>query len=1241
MRQPQALPLTPDPQWESRAVTRQMEGMEVLVTGTHPPDQDSKRCRTACKTSVSNSRTSAKQFRNSFRQAEMISRLCQAIVDLDFDSVRSYCDQKDLDVNQRDCTGRFPLHLALVSSSLAIVQHLLENGADIGARSEDGKAALHLAARRGEVEFITAILQTREKTTKEMHRKSAGAVDVNILSLNEQASPLQYAIAYGHPDLVRTLVQDFGADLSLPIEFKNEDCIPSVRPLFNLVLASRLPKAEAEPMLELLLDLGASPAQSDDRQTSVLHRIVDERPKFLSTLFKKRRSDALEVINAVVLSHDGYQFVWRTPLTTAMANSDMPTAQFLLANGAQSLLNQSQFIDVFQSGFPEEFQVGLDTNKVERIFQEHLDQPIVTTLGMELPELIRPLVDTGATPNSINVDAWRVINDESARSGSYTDSVLDIVQRKIDSLSRFMDSDTHTMLPSFKPSVSSTLSQVTWADSYQSFVAQQSFQDQQKRYQTGFERYERNLEKSEHVSYIAKRHEARRLLAEFRSAEHLLLSRNAKKFSEIYPEKPRGSRKREDSGVHVEDKDIADASNVAYDWPFDDPNPENKAAYEALFEAAWKGDIDTIRSYTQDFWGEGRQHPPLRITMRDCLALTPFSIALLRGHNQVAESILEIAVLKLRGPDSEATTEQDMDPFYLLASKIPIGRLSEHFHGRKYQLDQAWGEYKECQSSGTLLQYSICVDDHNLLEFMLDHFSNLSRSGYPEEGTEFSPPSAKDLWLAVQLGRTDMIDRLITKLGLGLPLDILVNNSCNSEQGVVVQSVSNHDLKADPIAQLLFDKCKSPLLRAVRTGTLEVVKWFMGPSPLACYTEYVTFHMPNNKIQHLTRSPDEIIPHIKAWLDLRADLVIHCAVLHQLGPTEGSPILAHLLKAVPESVNSRSPYGEHTPLQIAFSLRQPDFARVLIQAGADHRCRDKRGHNIIHTLASPMDDRWSTNDAANELLALLDPQDRRLLFAQRRHGGRTQHLPPIANWLDKQRGLYEIDARDHADELKAKIKLLRDLLVCSEGMESRVYNSSGDLLLHTAVRHNMAAFVEVILDFDPSLLWCENVAGKTPYELIEQRWYAWRLAKPARLQFGGDSLTNYEDYYADRPQYVPLIKRPVEEFGDEASKWAPSARAEAECFAAHGRRHAQNFLWDEITYNVCRSAAIKQKNPEAKKRRLVLSSDVDEVATLLAEEQQAASLHVTRGFMNDEVEEFYGGWWYPRIWIKEPFIPVS
>ncbi|PWW71736.1 ankyrin [Tuber magnatum] len=98
-------------------------------------------------------------------------RFCQAIVKNDLEFVRSWCatEEGKAGINRRDFCGRTPLHLAVLNEgTLAeIVQILIDTGARLVARIQDGRTALHIAAGKGRVDIITALLKKSEENEHE------------------------------------------------------------------------------------------------------------------------------------------------------------------------------------------------------------------------------------------------------------------------------------------------------------------------------------------------------------------------------------------------------------------------------------------------------------------------------------------------------------------------------------------------------------------------------------------------------------------------------------------------------------------------------------------------------------------------------------------------------------------------------------------------------------------------------------------------------------------------------------------------------------------------------------------------------------------------------------------------------------------------------------------------------------------------------------------------------------------
>ena len=77
------------------------------------------------------------------------------------------------------------------------------------------------------------------------------------------------------------------------------------------------------------------------------------------------------------------------------------------------------------------------------------------------------------------------------------------------------------------------------------------------------------------------------------------------------------------------------------------------------FEAAWRGDLDTVKRLTLAKWGEGGKQDPLLISGYECnMQMSPLTIAIVRGHNTLARFILEIGQIQYNPREAEETNVQ-------------------------------------------------------------------------------------------------------------------------------------------------------------------------------------------------------------------------------------------------------------------------------------------------------------------------------------------------------------------------------------------------------------------------------------------------------------------------------------------------------------------------------------------------------------------------------------------------------
>jgi ankyrin repeat protein len=141
---------------------------------------------------------------------------------------------------------------------------------------------------------------------KEEKEDEPDVYDINVTAWDTAVSPLHLAIAKGYVDVVKCLVQDFGADILLPIKLFNDHDRSAKAAILTLVLALQLPAKEAEQMARTLIQLGASSAQASVDQTTALQYCVADTPDLLDTLGDADMAGVMRAINH--LSVNGYRW---------------------------------------------------------------------------------------------------------------------------------------------------------------------------------------------------------------------------------------------------------------------------------------------------------------------------------------------------------------------------------------------------------------------------------------------------------------------------------------------------------------------------------------------------------------------------------------------------------------------------------------------------------------------------------------------------------------------------------------------------------------------------------------------------------------------------------------------------------------------------------------------------------------------------------------------------------------------
>lgn len=403
--------------------------------------------------------------------------------------------------------------------------------------------------------------------------------DINVLAWDTQCSPLHYAILNGQTDVVKELVQTFGADVLLPIKlFQSHNKKPRGA-ILTLILALRLPLEKAKAMTQALLDLGASSAQADTRQFTALHYISADQPEVLDTLFQYDEPAAKRAINHLASDGGYYNPMAQSPLMSAIYKGNALAALKLLGAGAETTI---QFKDWMKTVEAQDENISRrDSAKNNEHFLRDIEQPIVLAVQNELPDIVEALLERGADPNTITKGTQSGIQSENNRRYYVKEfgSVLDLVRTKIKQLSRYRDQ---------KPPVEEDYQIKDGVDyldgieegSYKEFITKIKLDEARTSDEQSKEDYEKKLKQYNERKGVAEKKDAiEELLQQFRRVENALLRKGAKTLAELHPDMVEDKKARADTPAK-EQKPTA--FSVEFDFCLHDLTDLSRDAYVKL-----------------------------------------------------------------------------------------------------------------------------------------------------------------------------------------------------------------------------------------------------------------------------------------------------------------------------------------------------------------------------------------------------------------------------------------------------------------------------------------------------------------------------------------------------------------------------------------------------------------------------------------------------------------------------------
>src|SRR5438045_5282269 len=267
--------------------------------------------------------------------------------------------------------------------------------------------------------------------------------DVNVLAWDSPLSPLHLAIMGGHIDCVEELVNNFGADVLLPVKLMDAYRKNPRAAILTLVLAAQL----AEPIAtsQCLLKLGASSTQGDMNGVSALHYVVNEgNLDVLNLLAEIDRPAMSKAVNYVVVSGYPLQPQVDTPLLTAIKGGHPKVIEMLLELGARLTVAFDEFAQAYHRKFE---RASKDPDQVRQVYQTSVEQPVIQAVQKEFPKLAIRLLDMSVDPNTLPRAGYIYVHNSNHFYTSDDKSLLDLVQQKLKTLRDYLSKPVRDPMP--------------------------------------------------------------------------------------------------------------------------------------------------------------------------------------------------------------------------------------------------------------------------------------------------------------------------------------------------------------------------------------------------------------------------------------------------------------------------------------------------------------------------------------------------------------------------------------------------------------------------------------------------------------------------------------------------------------------------------------------------------------------------------------------------------------------------
>ncbi|KAK4205349.1 hypothetical protein QBC40DRAFT_51092 [Triangularia verruculosa] len=948
--------------------------------------------------------------------------------------------------------------------------------------------------------------------------------DVNVIAWDTPCSALHFAIIEGHCEVVKTLCQEYGADVLLPVKFLNNNKTP-YGALLTLVLALVLPVEKAREMAKTLLSLGATSAQADLNGVTAFHRYVEENAEsLLATLWEQDPIGTKTAINHISM-RDQYSTA-ETALGVAVKKGNLALVLQLLDHGAVPQIDFETWLkSAKQSAGIEKNLSNLEGNK--KMYNEMTEQPLILALNSSNPASALELLKAGADPNVVTMESHKqmgrtwstVVNGESA---------LDLVDSYLKRLKEFLDKKKEDpKAPEIRDDLDSWLTQYT-AGSYQHTVASSKIAEMKKAQDDQMKQYKKDLlDTKEEPGTAEKRAAVLQVFVSLAKVKQALVEKGAKTFGELFPAyktpDPFADRPYNYAQPATIKQPVVDPTKSVFSFHnVPDVTDARHPAYVKLFECAWTGDLEGIKKLCLTSWDEEKTQAPLKIAVWDLKGNSPFSLAYFRGHLDVAKAILEIVHAQytpIEKPEAEYRM-QATDPYaddcsmysdeesvcsdgsgpdvyrHIVGGQFTIeniGEVSMKVKSHTKPSEILYRNYLKPGESGRgygLLSRAVFANDMPALKYVLDLCERFHGATGDKPSIYSFPDSV--FKLAIQRGHTELLAEIIRRTGAGLPLEEFVRNTGveiaekpTYYQGLTVYGKKRKDwaTQGRNLAPGARGLESSPLLIAAQSAQIASVEWFLSDAPLRHYLSFCKSKAAREdvRIKHLGQSKGGFEGAISKWLSDNSDLALHAAVYAP--PSQRAiDLVEYLIKVRPESIDTKDANGA-TPLMGACKLGRVEIAKLLVDAGADQKTKDSNWDNLLHAALR-------LKPTREQLKPLLDLLDRELLvrMLKERNNLGTEGHTPLHTWLLSLTQTNNIYAYKSLTDAAAVFNLVAELSPEVTRQALKMLDGAGNTPLHSLLMGDTDhALTRLLVDFYPSLLLVENAVGRTPAELIHEK----------------------------------------------------------------------------------------------------------------------------------------------------------